>query len=101
MNPANEKTDHKPDSAGHSAKPVNFYCPAPLAKRACLAGDFNDWQPIPMKQREDGWWVLQVRVPHGHHQYRFLVDGEPMLDVHAAGIARDESGDPVSLVAVS
>jgi hypothetical protein len=34
-------------------------------------------------------------------QYRFLVDGEPTLDLHATGTARDERDEPVSLIAVS
>jgi hypothetical protein len=48
-----------------------------------------------------GWWLAKVQLCHGHHQYRFLVDGKPMLDPHATGIARDERGEQVSLLAVS
>ncbi len=54
-----------------------------------------------MEQREDGWWHIQIWLRHGHHQYRFLVDGEPTLDLHAAGTARDDHDEPVSLIAVS
>jgi hypothetical protein len=32
------------------------------------------------------WWFLQVELSHGHHEYRFLVDGKPVLDPHAAGV---------------
>jgi hypothetical protein len=49
----------------------------------------------------DGWWFIQVPLTHGHHQYRFVVDGKPMLDPHAAGVARNERNEEVSLVAVS
>jgi hypothetical protein len=42
-----------------------------------------------------------VPLSHGHHQYRFLVDGKPMLDPQAMGIARNEQNEQVSLVAVS
>ncbi len=101
MNSVHDKPANEKYSAGHSVKPVNFYCPAPAATQVSLAGDFNNWQPVPMERREGGWWFLQVWMPHGLHQYRFLVDGEPMLDLHAAGIARDEHHEPVSLVAVS
>ena len=91
------------DSARAMAKPVNFYCSAPKAKLVTLAGDFNDWNSasLPMKRRVDGWWFLQVPLAHGHHQYRFLVDGKPKLDPQAMGIARDEQNEQVSLVAVS
>ena len=54
-----------------------------------------------MERRDNGWWFIQVCLPHGHHQYRFVIDGAPVLDLHASGVARDEQGNPVSLVAVS
>jgi len=85
------------------AKPVNFYCHAPKAKVVCLVGDFNHWSPtsLPMERRFDGWWFLQALLTHGHHQYLFLVDGQPMLDPHATGFTRNERNEEVSLVAVS
>ena len=54
-----------------------------------------------MRRREDGCWFIEVQLPHGHHRYRFLVDGEPVLDPGGTGIARDERNERVSLVAVS
>ena len=90
-------------STREMTKPVNFYCAAPRAKSVTLAGDFNDWDPasLPMERRVDGWWFLQVPLTHGHHQYRFLVDGRSMLDPRATGVARNEREEEVSLVAVS
>ena len=90
-------------SAKNMTKPVNFYCAAPGAKFVNLVGDFNDWDPAahPMERRVDGWWFLQVLLTHGHHQYRFLVDGKSMLDPRAAGITHNERDEEVSLVAVS
>jgi 1,4-alpha-glucan branching enzyme len=88
-------------SSENSFKSVNFYCSAPAAKAVQLTGDFNRWHPVLMQRRDNGWWFIQLWLPHGHHQYRFLVDGSPMLDLHAVGTARDEQGEPVSLVAVS
>ena len=98
-------TPHQPDttdfSVKHAHKPVNFYCAAPHAKSVAIAGDFNHWQPFPMQKSVDGWWLVQVELKHGHHQYRFLVDDQPMLDPHATGIVRDDQGERVSLIAVS
>lgn len=54
-----------------------------------------------MEHRADGWWYVQLTLCHGHHQYRFIVDGKPMLDPSASGVGRDEHGEQVSLVAVS
>ena len=90
-------------SAKRMAKPVNFICAAPGAKAVFLVGDFNDWHPAshPMKRQPDGAWLLQVHLPHGHHHYRYLVDGKPTLDPRAQGVARDHQGHKVSLIAVS
>jgi 1,4-alpha-glucan branching enzyme len=83
-------------------KPVNFVCFAPDAKSVVLVGDFNDWDPSahPMKHNPDGGWTAQVLMGHGHHHYQFLVDGKPVLDPKAQGIARNEKNEKVSLMAV-
>jgi len=90
-------------SAKNMAKPVNFYCFAPEAQAVALVGGFNGWNPLanPMKRQPDGSWLAQVNLPHGHHQYQFLVDGEPMLDPNAYGIVRNERDERVSLAVVS
>ncbi len=84
-------------------KPVNFVCVAPEARQVHLTGDFNGWNPVasPMNRQPDGAWLLQVPLHHGHQQYVFLVDGKPVLDPRAHGIARDPRGERVSLIAVS
>jgi 1,4-alpha-glucan branching enzyme len=83
-------------------KPVNFACFAPDAKAVALVGDFNDWDPAAtaMKRRPDGSWTAQIDMGHGHHHYLFLVDGKPVLDPKAQGIARNEKNEKVSLIAV-
>lgn len=90
-------------SAKRMAKPINFFCFAPEAKQVSLVGDFNDWQPNAhaMCRQPDGSWTLQVALHHGHHQYRFLVDGQPVLDPRATGVARNAQNERVSLLAVS
>lgn len=82
---------------------VNFICYAPNAKSVELVGDFNNWDPTahPMQRRPDGGWFIQVDLPHGHHRYMFRVDGQLQLDPKAHGIARNEKGERVSLIAVS
>ncbi len=82
---------------------VNFFCLAPGAQQVMLVGDFNDWQPTanPMQRMNEGYWLTSLELPHGHHQYLFLVDGEPALDPKALGRTRNERNEPVSLIAVS
>ena len=94
---------HHRYSAKTMLKPVNFICIAPGAKDVHLVGDFNGWDPAanPMQRQPDGAWRLQVELHHGHHHYRFMVDGKPALDPHAHGVGRDAKGEKVSLLAVS
>ena len=89
------------DSARNTSKPVHFFCAAPQAHKVELEGDFNDWQPWPMTRFVDGWWSVLVEMDRGNHLYRFLLDGQPMLDLQAGGIASDERNERVSLIAVS
>jgi 1,4-alpha-glucan branching enzyme len=101
MNTLHPKSDDERYSAHNSLRPINFFCEAPRAKSVLIAGDFNHWKPVPMQRRVDGWWCTQILLCHGHHQYRFLVDGKPRLDSAATGVARDDAGEQVSLIAVS
>jgi 1,4-alpha-glucan branching enzyme len=100
------KSAYSPNGAALSSprvsrKPIHFYCLAPEAQLVQLAGDFNDWSPAAMEQRPDGWWYVQAELAHGHHQYRFLIDGRLALDPHAMGVGRDEANEAVSIIAVS
>lgn len=98
---SNGKPSAQRYSAHGSLRPVNFFCDAPRAQIVHIVGDFNHWRPVPMQRRVDGWWCSQILLCHGHHQYRFLVDGKATLDPAAAGVDRDDCGMPVSLIAVS
>ena len=82
---------------------VNFFCAAPKAQHVTLVGDFNDWDPAatPLCRMPDGRWLASPELPHGYHQYLFLVDGRPVLDPKANGIACDNRNGRVSVVAVS
>jgi 1,4-alpha-glucan branching enzyme len=103
MHPA--RLSFAPDrySAKNMSKPITFVCLAPSAKEVYLTGQFNGWDPqaLPMRRQPDGAWFVQIALHHGHHQYRFMVDGKPVLDPRAHGIARDQKGERASLVAVS
>jgi 1,4-alpha-glucan branching enzyme len=103
MNIISDNLSNRCYGASKITKPVNFYCSAPAAQAVHLVGDFNGWNPLahPMRRQVDGCWFLQVRLTHGHHRYRFCVDGELILDPRATGIARNEQNEPVSLIAVS
>jgi hypothetical protein len=54
-----------------------------------------------MKKGFDGSWQLAVTLGHGGHHYQFLVDGKPVNDPRAQGLARNERGEKVSMILVS
>ena len=101
MKTLGQKEAASPYSAHRSLRAINFYCNDARACSVQIAGDFNQWQPQPLERRLDGWWFVQIQLCHGHHHYRFLVDGKPRLDPAATGVARDDHGELVSVVAVS
>lgn len=90
-------------SAKRSIQAHNFSVCAPNAKRVCLVGDFNQWDPEanPMMKQADGYWTTQMQLHHGHHRYQFLVDGVPTLDPLAQGIVRNDKNERSSLLAIS
>lgn len=86
------------DLAHNSHKSVNFFCAAPQARTTELEGDFTDWQPVPMTRWVDGWWTVQVEIYDGPHEYRFLLDGLPMLESGSTSVGRKESDEPVWVI---
>ena len=91
-----------PYSARNMAKPVHFYYASPGARSVNLIGHFNDWDPNshPMRRRPDGWWFIEVHLPHGHHHYLFLVDEVPTLDPKASGTVELGPYSKASVIAV-
>jgi len=81
---------------------VKFSCQAPEARGVCLVGNFNQWQPgaHPMTRRPDGSWQIALHLARGNHHYQFLVDGEPVLDPRATGVACNNRAERVSLLAL-
>ena len=55
-----------------------FELVAPLACSVQLVGDFTSWQenPVELKRQKDGVWRATVPLDPGHHEYRFVVDGQ-------------------------
>jgi hypothetical protein len=52
-----------------------FVVQAPAATRVELAGDFTDWEPLPLLRAPDGTWRLERAVAAGSHRFNLRVDG--------------------------
>ena len=65
-----------------------------------IAGDFNDWKPVPM-QRNGGSWVYSVDVKPGVYRYAFVSpDGEWFVPESVAGRRDDGMGGHVAVLVV-
>jgi 1,4-alpha-glucan branching enzyme len=51
------------------------------AQRVYLAGDFNNWNPTAfLMKRQGDEWVFTVNLTRGKQRYKFIVDGNWILD---------------------
>ena len=54
--------------------------PANGAKKVQLAGDFTNWRPVEMLKQKNGAYAATVPVPLGNHEYKFIMDGQWVVD---------------------
>jgi 1,4-alpha-glucan branching enzyme len=52
------------------------------AKRVILTGSFNDWneKDIKMEKGDTDFWSYRMPLPAGKHYYKFIIDGQWILD---------------------
>lgn len=63
-------------------EPIHFEFTDSTARRVCIAGTFNDWQPDakPMHPMGNGRWLKETELPPGTYEYCLVVDGKWMPD---------------------
>lgn len=75
---SHERTPHQ-DPNAHNFRNVTLSCRAPDAKEVYVAGTFNEWNPretqLSLHMPEGDWRVVFSATP-GHHEYKFVVDGQ-------------------------
>jgi 1,4-alpha-glucan branching enzyme len=79
------QTQDNKQNAGLKLTPVRFEFSHLTAKRVCLAGSFNHWQPEGRSLHSSGagdWWKETSLAP-GSYEYCFVVDGKWMPDPRA------------------
>ena len=61
---------------GRTNKEISFEFFAPLARRVCIAGTFNNWNTEACLLRKDrnGNWHTMLSLKPGRYEYLFFVD---------------------------
>jgi 1,4-alpha-glucan branching enzyme len=74
----------------------------PTAGKVALCGVFNSWSEDSslMSRGNDGHWKATLALPPGRYEYKFLVDGQWMPDLHAAENVMNGYGTLNSVVEV-
>ena len=75
-------------------KRFEFKILAPEAKQVLLSGTFNQWSESsdPMKRDKTGTWKKVKMLLQGRYEYKFIVDGEWMLDPGCGDTAPNQHG---------
>ncbi len=81
---------------------VRFSCRHAGASAVYLAGTFNQWHPTatPMQHVGEGRWEVELELPPGVYEYRFIVDGVWLHDPEAAQSVPNPFGGLNSVVTV-
>jgi len=60
----------------------------------CVAGTFNDWEPqsLALQLDSEGGWNIDLCLPPGDYEYRFIVDGEWVDDPLAGRVVPNPYG---------
>lgn len=70
------------------------------AQSVKVAGSFNAWNPETMQPGPDGDWKLELMLPAGHYEYKYVVDGDWQLDPQCPHSADDGCGNVNSVLKI-
>ncbi len=76
------------------------YSPDGPVKQVCLAGSFNSWKPTTMKKQPSGVYSVELNLPKGQHEYKFVVDGNWQSDPGNTDTVQNNMGSVNSVVIV-
>lgn len=71
------------------------------AKNVILAGSFNNWNERQIAlQRIGDYWKLDVFLPDGTYGYKFIVNGEWIIDPQNPDVRPDQSGNLNTFISI-
>ncbi|MBA3052365.1 MAG: hypothetical protein FP827_04660, partial [Candidatus Omnitrophica bacterium] len=79
---------------------ILFTCSAPTANKVVVAGSFNNWsQDVnPLSKNASGIWSAIVPLSSGSHQYKFVTDGNWIIDPSNSNTSADGLGGNNSVI---
>lgn len=82
---------------------VRFAWNGPVLASATVAGAFNEWNPTatPLDREADGTWAVDLDLPIGRHEYRFIIDGQWVFDPSNPNLVPNPFGSMNSVVEVT
>lgn len=75
--------------------------PGQGVRTVMLAGTFNQWEAVAMKKQKDGSFALTLPLVRGTNEYKFIVDGQWIVDPDNNNWAMNPYGTLNSVVVVS
>ncbi|MGH7701439.1 MAG: glycogen-binding domain-containing protein [Gemmatimonadales bacterium] len=79
---------------------VRLIVHAPAATSVEIAGDFTDWQPLPLQRAAAGRWEGRWHIPPGPHRINVRLDGGPWIVPAGTTPAADDYGGTAGLFLV-
>ncbi len=80
---------------------VVFYFEYSGATNVAVAGDFSNWNRIPLQEVKDGVFKAELNIDPGRYQYRFFVNGNWITDPENPQKISDGRGGENSLLEVN
>lgn len=87
----------------YTMEEVRFELSALPGSQVFVAGSFNDWNPTanPLKDNPDsGHFKATLGLPSGTHEYKFVVNGDWVVDPRRATWTLNAYGSPNSVLHV-
>lgn len=97
-----EFMNEAPPGPTQSRKGIVFRVHAPKASQVGVTGDFEGWRADgeALKPLGGGWWQLTLKIPPGHYQYLYLIDGQPLTPPESVIVVDDGFGGRNGLLEV-
>jgi hypothetical protein len=86
------------EPAGPGRQQVTFRVPG--ANSVSIAGEWNEWTPVPLEPLGDARWRATLALRQGVHRYSLVVDGDRWVLPRGVATLPDDLGGQVALLVI-